>query len=72
MDEKYSVRKIAALFGRSPCKAAQELQRGITLLTGTYFAESPERMLQQRKKDNPIFQDYVTQAFPCGGMAVTE
>ena len=46
--KKMSIRSIAALLGRSPSSVSREIKRGITL-NGTYFAESTERLVRQRK-----------------------
>ena len=46
--KKMSIRSIAALLGRSPSSVSREINRGITL-NGTYFAESTERLVRQRK-----------------------
>ncbi len=64
--KKFSIRKIAKLLGRSPSTISREIKRGITC-QGTYFAESTERLVQQRKlndkrkrkMDNILIQDYV-------------
>lgn len=61
-----SIRGIARQMGRSPSTIKRELDRGITV-NGTYFAESTERLIRQRKlndkrkrkMDNPIIYDYV-------------
>lgn len=64
--KKMSIREIAALLGRSPSSISREIKRGITL-DGTYFAESTERLVRQRKlndkrkrkMDNPKIYNYV-------------
>ncbi len=64
--KKFSIRKIAKLLGISPSTISREIKRGITC-QGTYFAESTERLVQQRKlndkrkrkMDNILIQGYV-------------
>lgn len=61
-----SKRAIARYLGRSPSTIHREICRGITL-DGTYFAESTERLIRQkklndkrmRKMDNPAIYSYV-------------
>ena len=43
-----SKRAVARYLGRSPSTIHREIRRGITL-DGTYFAESTERLIRQRK-----------------------
>ena len=45
---KMSINRIANKMGRSPSTISREIKRGITL-NGTYFAESAERLIRQRK-----------------------
>lgn len=61
-----SIRGIAKQMGRSPSTIHREICRGITV-DGTYFAESTERLIRQRKlndkrkrkMDNPAIYSYV-------------
>lgn len=63
---KISIRQIAIKMGRSPSTISREIKRGITV-SGTYFAESTERLLRQRKlndkrkrkMNNHVIQQYV-------------
>ena len=63
---KMSIREISRMLGRSPSTISREIKRGITI-EGTYFAESTERQLRQKKlndkrkriMDNPIIYAYV-------------
>jgi IS30 family transposase len=64
--KKMSIREISRMLGRSPSTISREIKRGITV-NGTYFADSTERQIRQRKlndkrkrkMDNPIIYDYV-------------
>ena len=66
LQQGYSIQAIAKHLGRSPSTISREIKRGITL-DGTYFADSTERQIRQRKlndkrkrkMDNPIIYDYV-------------
>ena len=66
LQQGYSIQAIAKHLGRSPSTISREIKRGITI-DGTYFADSTERQLRQRKlndkrkrkMDNPIIYDYV-------------
>lgn len=66
LQQGYSIQSIAKHLGRSPSTISREIKRGITV-DGTYFADSTERQLRQRKlndkrkrkMDNPIIYDYV-------------
>ena len=66
LQQGYSIQAIAKHLGRSPSTISREIKRGITV-NGTYFADSTERQLRQRKlndkrkrkMDNPIIYDYV-------------
>ena len=66
LQQCYSKREIAKYLGRSPSTISREIKRGITV-DGTYFAESTERQIIQRKHndkrkrkmDNPIIYDFV-------------
>ena len=66
LQQGYSIQHIAKHLGRSPSAISREIKRGITV-GGTYFAESTERQIRQRKlndkrkrkMDNPIIYDYV-------------
>ena len=64
--KKMSIREISRMLRRSPSTISREIKRGITL-NGTYFAESTEREIRQRKMndkrkrimDNPVIYSYV-------------
>jgi len=64
--KKMSIREIAKMLSRSPSTISREIKRGITI-DGTYFAESTERLLRQRKLNDkrkrklfhPEIQEYV-------------
>lgn len=66
LQQSYSIQHIAKHLGRSPSTISREIKRGITV-DGTYFAESTERQIRQRKlndkrkrkMDNQIIYDYV-------------
>ena len=66
LQQGYSIQAIAKHLGRSPSTISREIKRGITL-DGTYFADSTERQIRQRKlndkrkrkMDNQIIYDYV-------------
>lgn len=66
LQQGYSIQAIAKHLGRSPSTISREIKRGITV-KGTYFTDSTERQLRQRKlndkrkrkMDNPIIYDYV-------------
>ena len=61
-----SIREISRMLKRNPSTISREIKRGITI-DGTYFAESSERLVRQRKLNdkrkrimsNPIIFDYV-------------
>lgn len=63
---KMSIRQIATKMGRSPSTISREIKRGITI-KGTYFANSTERLIRQRKlndkrkrkMNNPAIYNYV-------------
>lgn len=48
LQQSYSMRAIAKHLGRSPSTISREIKRGITV-DGTYFADSTERQIRQRK-----------------------
>lgn len=64
--QKMSIRQIALKMGRSPSTISREIKRGITI-EGTYFAESTERLVRERKlndkrkrkMNNPAIYNYV-------------
>ena len=66
LQQGFSIQAIAKHLGRSPSTISREIKRGITV-DGTYFADSTERQIRQRKlndkrkrkMDNPIIYDYV-------------
>jgi IS30 family transposase len=66
LQQCYSIQHISKHLGRSPSTISREIKRGITV-DGTYFAESTERQIRQRKlndkrkrkMDNRIIYDYV-------------
>lgn len=64
--KKMSIREISRMLRRSPSTISREIKRGITI-DGTYFADSTERQIRQRKlndkrkriMDNPVIYAYV-------------
>jgi len=64
--KKMSIREISRMLKRSPSTISREIKRGITV-NGTYFAESTEREMRQRKlndmrkrkMDNQLVYAYV-------------
>lgn len=66
LNKGMSIRAIARMLGRSGSTISREIKRGITL-DGTYFADSTERQIRQRKlndkrmrkMNNPVIYDYV-------------